>query len=83
MHWFVKGHIIEEIGEKMNWAKVATIKLREKTQKEEIKMMKSGSLKFFGKGVGDTSSRFECEFCSYIIIETTNQFDNEPTIVCP
>jgi len=31
MHWFVKGHIIEEIGKKMNWAKVVAIKLQERT----------------------------------------------------
>jgi hypothetical protein len=46
-------------------------------------MMKSGSLKFFGKGVGDTSSRFECKFCSSIVTKTTNQFNKKLTIVCP
>jgi hypothetical protein len=31
MHWFVKGYIIEEIGENMNWAKVASTRVQEKT----------------------------------------------------
>jgi hypothetical protein len=46
-------------------------------------MMKSGSLKFFGKGVGDTFNRFECNFCSFIVTKATNRFDKEPTNVCP
>jgi hypothetical protein len=55
--------------------KVATVIVWKKVQREEVKMLKSGSLEFSGKGVGDTSSRFKCKFCGFVVIETIDQFD--------
>lgn len=71
MHWFVKGYIAKEKGESVNWAKVATITIQEKARREKIKMMKSGPLEFYGKGVGEEFGRFEHKFCGSIVTETT------------
>jgi hypothetical protein len=81
MHWFVKGYIAHKKGENVNWAKVAGITIREKARREEVKMMKNGSLEFYGKGASDAYGRFEHKFCGSIVTETTYQFDKEPTIV--
>lgn len=56
---------------------------QEKVRREEVKMFKSGSLEFFRKGAGDTTSRFECKLCGFVVIETIDQFDKELAIVCP
>ncbi len=50
MNQFVKGYITQEKGENVNWAKATTFITCEKTQKEEARMMKSGSMECFGKG---------------------------------
>ncbi len=63
--------------------KVAAIIVQKKIWREEIKMLKSGSLEFSGKGAGDASSRFECKLCGFVVIETIDQFDKELAIVCP
>jgi len=46
----VKGYIIEEKGENVNWTKAATFITHEKAWKEEARMMKKGSMECFGKG---------------------------------
>jgi hypothetical protein len=68
-------------GKSVDWAKVTAITIREKARREEIKMMKSGPLEFYGKGAGDASSRFEHKFCGSIVTKTTYRFDKEPTTV--
>jgi len=40
--WFVKGYIVEQKGEDVNWAKTTISIAREKAQLEEVKVMKSG-----------------------------------------
>jgi hypothetical protein len=45
-------------------------------------MLKSEYLEFFGKGTVDASSRFECKFCGFIVIETINQFDKRNLQLC-
>ncbi len=62
--------------------KAAAIIAQEKVQREEVKMFKSGSLEFSRKGASDTTSRFECKLCGFVVIETIDQFD-KLAIVCP
>lgn len=46
MIWFVKGYITQGKGHKVNWAKVIALASREKVQKEEVRLMKSGFEEF-------------------------------------
>jgi hypothetical protein len=79
MHWFVKRYIAKEKGKSVDWAKVVAITIREKVRWEDIKIMKSGPLEFYGKGASDASGRFEHKFCGSIVTKTTYRFDKEPT----
>lgn len=39
--WFVKGYIVQEKNEAMNWAKAIVFTTREKVQRKEVKVTKS------------------------------------------
>ncbi len=62
MIWFLKGYITQKKGEKVNWARVATSTTQEKAHREEAKLIKNGSIDFFGKGGKEGSNKFDHKF---------------------
>jgi hypothetical protein len=47
----------------VNWAKAVALTTKEKVQREEAKLMKSGFSYLFKRGGGKGSNKFECKFC--------------------
>jgi hypothetical protein len=78
----VKGYIVQEKGAKVNSAKVVASTNREKSRREEAKLMKSEFANYSRKGGGEGFNKFDHKFYKSKQPNVVDSFDIEASI-CP
>ncbi len=56
---------------------------QEKAQREEVKIMKSGSRELFGKNGGKGSTKLECKFLNSSFFALNVDASHNQIVVCP